>query len=534
MAASGIDISPDGTILAVSEAAEKSDEAQVGLWNLQSGKKTRTLSLPKAESKGAQFNHLCFTRDGKSLALSYTNGGKAVVFDLASGKVRISFGGRDSQAFYNIAVSPDSRTLAASANPQPNSDGYKHSIQLWDIDTGKLIRSVYELAPMSGETFVRSIVFSTDGKMLAIGIMDTILLFDSATGKKLGQLESKKMGHVTGMGFTPDGTKLVSGSESDGIVRIWDVASRKALHTLDGRMFLGRTMALSPDGKMVALGTVGHTVRLWDVETGKELFTEYQGHDSQINSLAFSPDGKMLVSAGDFRQTFLWDTTRRERKGLLAGSAITLSFSPDGKHLATVPANSSDRSNKIQIWDVAASKVNSTNAVSDAWAVSAAIISPDGRKLFTLDHIPDESGYGKSHVRQWDVATGKQDHAWPAPQEIGWRAALGPDGKTLLTALQTGGISIFNAESRQRRYLRSAPMEWHAITLSPDGRVLAAGMSGPNSAVRLWEMSTGKEIAAPERTSRRRGGDCLVARRAPTGLCRSTPTGLWKSTRRSG
>ena len=79
-------------------------------------------------------------------------------------------------------------------------------------------------------------------------------------------------------------------------------------------------MALSPDGKTVAIGE-NRSVRLWDVATGKELLSEYQGHNSELKDLAFLPDGKTLVSSVWGNQVFLWDTVGQQATCKLHGSA---------------------------------------------------------------------------------------------------------------------------------------------------------------------------------------------------------------------
>ena len=348
----GIGVSPDGAILAISESAWQ--DAAIGLWDLRTGKRTRTLSFPKDEAKNAQPDKLRFTMDGKSLAVCSTGKRKAVVFDLASGRIRASFGGTDdSYVCSNIAVSADAKTLVAVAYPWDKDKGLgaPHGLHWWDIATGKRIHAIHEMSQDGAKTFVRSMAFSPDDKTLALGILDKILLFDSATGNEKGRLEAEKMGQITGIAFTPDGKKLVSGGEDDGAIRIWDLATGTALHVLKGRMSLGRSMALTPDGKTVALGAVGTVVQLWDVATGKELFADRQGHDSKVNALAFTPDGKTLASGGNFRQTYLWDWATKKRIGILPVSATVLSFSSNGKQLATVAGNASLR-DKVQVWDV--------------------------------------------------------------------------------------------------------------------------------------------------------------------------------------
>jgi len=301
---------------------------------------------------------------------------------------------------------------------------------------------------------------------------------------------------MVGLAFTPDGKGLISwGGRSlpDAWVNkasVWDTATGKIAQILNANTGLVY-IAIAPDGKTVALGTLENTIQIWDMVTGRKLFADEEGPKSAITSLDYPLDGKTLASAGD-GPVFLWDASSWKRSGVVPGNAHTVSFSPDGKQLAVVGDS------MVRSWDMVAGQEAGVLTLPQAprWRSISACYSSDGRKLFTLEGIPKRPA-GETFVRHWDVATAKEERVWvfPCPP---YPRALTPDGKTVVgTTIDPRLISIYHVESRRHRLMGGELLPGDrgiALSVSPDGRVLASGESNDDSAVRLWEVMTGKEM----------------------------------------
>src|SRR5215510_825851 len=243
----------------------------------------------------------------------------------------------------SVAFSPDGKTLASTHNDS--------TIQLWDLKTGRLIRSFV------GHTgHVPAIVFSPDGKTIAAGSHDqTVKLWDVSSGRLIRSFEGHKS-FVHSVAFSPDGKTIASGSY-DHTLKLWDVSSGRN-RALEGHTEWVQSVAFSPDGKMLASGSTDKTVKLWEVSSGS-LINSFGNHDSSLyGSVAFSPDEKTLALASYSSTIELWDASAGQRIRSLKDhdeSVNSVAFSPDGKTLA-----SGSHDGTIKIWGTGAGNLLAT------------------------------------------------------------------------------------------------------------------------------------------------------------------------------
>ena len=188
--------------------------------------------------------------------------------------------------------------------------------------------------------------------------------------------------------FSADGAQLFAAAGEAGLfgeVRQWSVAERKLLRVLEGHSDAIYSVALSPDGNILATGSYDQKIKLWDVASGQELNT-LSGHNGAVFGLAFRPDGKLLASASADRTVKLWNMATGKRTDTLSQplkEQYSVAFSADGRQLYAGGADS-----RIRVWQISEAALETTNPMLDAHfahegTILRLALSPDGKSLLS-------------------------------------------------------------------------------------------------------------------------------------------------------
>ncbi len=135
-------------------------------------------------------------------------------------------------------------------------------------------------------------------KLVAVSMVLVFLLISAYSGRfSWAQAARSLAGHtdwVRSVAFSSDGRLLASGS-LDQTIKLWDTATGSEIQALPGHMNTVRSVTFSPDGRLLASGSSDQTIKLWETATGREVRT-LPSHKGEILSVAFSPDGNLLAS----------------------------------------------------------------------------------------------------------------------------------------------------------------------------------------------------------------------------------------------
>jgi WD40 repeat protein len=194
-------------------------------------------------------------------------------------------------------------------------------------------------------TPISDVVFSPDGKLLAAMGHQEVVLWDLENAKLLRRIASGATGGA--LAFLKDGRQLAIGSGvpcGPGGIRLVDIETGQPTHVFEGPKDIVYSIAVSPDGNLLAAGGADRIVRVWNTEN-KQLVKTLDQHTGWVLCVAFSRDGKLLVTAGADNMSRVWKLENWEMVAELPDSDAVLgaAMGADGITIATVVGGQNQR-----------------------------------------------------------------------------------------------------------------------------------------------------------------------------------------------
>jgi WD40 repeat protein len=301
---------------------------------------------------------------------------------------------------------------------------------------------------------------------------------ETDTGKPFAELTGHNAA-VKSLAVSPDGSMLASGGQ-DGTILLWEILHRKVMATFKGHGDEITSLAFSPDRDSTYLvsGSSDRTVRVWHVDQQKMVQQIDAG--GSVATVAFVDD-KTIAVAADAADIKLWDATTGKLQHALAGhegSVAGLVVSRDGKRLISSGSDAT-----LRVWDIAARKelLKVSRHADDGDALA---LSKDGQLV--------ACGGGNNTLRVFDTLSGKEQLPGQGTQAALAHLALSPDGKTLATITANGVITVWDRAGHQPVRSWNTPHRGEIVlAYSLDGKSLASGARA--DAIHFWDPATGQE-----------------------------------------
>ncbi|MBI3866320.1 MAG: protein kinase, partial [Planctomycetia bacterium] len=455
-------LNADGSLLATGTPSG------VTLWKLPSGERVRVLEWPRAGGDPPPPQARFFAPGGISIRFSPDGARLAVV--------RPTFhpDARDKQTIvWNLANADEPQVLSRGnlidVAPSFSSDGKRlafpageKNLAVWNCEKAEKSADVMQIQAR-GQT-----AFALDGEVLAIGpVMDgtdqgTLLLWNLRTGTELKRLAA-------------------------------------------GADFFGSAMAVSPDGRKLAVGTLSGGITIFSLPDGDRILRLDGGHVTLINSVSWIDSGRGLVSVGMDGSLRTWEMDFDVARTMTAtgeGNPSGIAYSPDGKWLAvasTRPGGARFVDSKFQIENPPPTKLidrATGRVVRDLPGVglpTTLVFRSDSRQL--------ASGTGQTAVA-WDVETGAEvARAESTSESILTSCGFGPAGQFLVGRRHDKRPAVVDVAADRLLWQPPADVALTDGVVSGGGRYYfgVPPMIGAAKNYQLWDLPGGARIAEFER-----------------------------------
>ena len=484
------------------------ERGAVHIWDASSGELLRSFEglSPTAYSYGVRWSP-----DAARLAVIQSDGALKV-WRVEDGEELAAFQANEpvpGSGAGHMQWSADGSRLVTAANDS--------MVKIWDTEEWRLLHALENEGHIqfgSGSA-IDIVALSPDGRRLAVAQVSSLRVWDAESGDLLVHWSSDPenddfiphYGGIIAIAFSPEGRYLASGG-LDHTAKIWDIETKSQILNLD---FLNNveTAAWSPDGSRAAFGGGGRVV-VWDRAAGRET-ARFEGHrNGAVSALDYAPDGSRIVTAGTDGSVRVWDAETGAQlyelpEGRAPGSrpgpprrpVEQVSHSPRGGRFLTVSDFQSSRVGEL--WDHAA---QGGYGIMLGFNINSAAWSPDGRRL---------AAASSSLVTVWDLDNLESTPLLFDPdleaEDRGYlQAAWSRDGARLLIA-SNHAATVLDWASGEVLYA-PATLERGAayVEESSDGALLLTvdgQFSGPK--VQVWDAETGVELAAIETAGSRVG-----------------------------
>ncbi|HRY48263.1 MAG TPA: protein kinase [Candidatus Paceibacterota bacterium] len=358
----------------------------------------------------------------------------------------------------HLAYSADGQRLAAATGDR--------GVEVWETSSG---HELFGLTNLSEE--IQALQFTPDGQQLILKSQDVIRFWDIEKRAELPPFQ-KGLPEYRALFIDPSGQHLAT-IDSRNQVALW--SGGRQTHELGAvkaaQPVIYRRVFFSPDGRFLCTAGEQGTARVYQADTGEELFALPQ----RIQQAVFSPDSRRLVALSSERIATVWDLAKREESHTLRGHLVMIeraAFSPDGRRIATASPDG-----WVKIWSATAGR----EVLWVGSCVWGPAFSPDGRYVSL-------AGFGYP-LKIWDTTNGQEVLTFSSRLHAALMAVFSADGQRVISVGNEKFSRVWDAKTGTLvRTLRGPTNALFSVAVSPDDRWIAAGDLGGN--ITIWEANS--------------------------------------------
>lgn len=466
----------------------------IRVWDLATGNTIRTIQGEIGEGEEGKIFAMALSPDNRVLAvggwLAGTQENRYAIrlHDFSTGEVIALLRGHENVVL-SLDFSPDGRYLVSGSADK--------TVRIWDVARDRMMQA-FSLPGHSDR--INDVAFSPDGKRIASGSFDkTLILWDAVRGLKIRELEKRHGDRVVSVAFSRYGGYLASGGDDKRIL-LWDGQTGNFIKELYKQETTVADLSFSPDGTRLLTGSgigTGYVCHVLAVPSGK-VITPFDRHDNVVVAIAFSPDGKLVATGGsNNNEIHLWNPDNGLILRTLAGKGRpvwSVGFARDGQSVAfgvkfdnkgkgineRGPLQQSLMLKSGDIYDV-----RPGGEVKSEVDYIRAIESQGGFTLKTKNERDPTLQVLKNGIphKKIDSASGFYHRSYTFTH----------DGRYIVSGGGNGGLTLYEAQTGQpkREFTGHTGDVW-SVAVSPDNQLLVSGSD--DQTIRLWEIATGKNL----------------------------------------
>jgi WD40 repeat protein len=283
------DIAEAGEVYAVAFSPDSKhfvtggEDGGLTLWDAQTRKRVRNIPV------GERIQYVSFL-DANSLLVNTVH--RVELWNLPEAKPLGRLAESDSELL--AAVAPNRRTVAILERSK--------DLRILDLKTRKFITKP------TGPFTPYALTFAPDNRTIALSQSNTGVVFWNQAGPPM---QISGPADARSLVFSPDGSRLFIGYNSNQQIRVWNVRRRQVEILMSGHRAAIKSLIFSPDQARIVSSSDDGTVRIWDAARLQPLVT-YDESELGIEAASFSDDGRFLAIAGDDHHIRVLDGSRQQ------------------------------------------------------------------------------------------------------------------------------------------------------------------------------------------------------------------------------